>query len=283
METFLRKYFFTVNLAALFVAALLMARVVNRTLEPKLFGPSGSSTSKEPGRSRTSSSSLGLPGAGGMSGMNGLMPKTGREALKANIFCSDCPPIDADFVSIKQPKENEKGSGPNDPQRSQLRLLLVSTVTSDGDPEWSFAAIKDLQTQQISLFRIGSVINADGVTLESIESAKVFIKNAGKLEYIDMKEPAAAPPPVNNAQGNTGIAGLSAADLAKGVRKLGDNKYEVDRELINKLLGNTAALATTARIVPSQKDGKADGFRVYGIRPGSLWGAIGVENGDTIR
>ena len=38
-------------------------------------------------------------------------------------------------------------------------------------------------------------------------------------------------------------------------------------------------IATQARIVPSFKNGVANGFKLFSIQPGSLYSAIGVENG----
>ena len=35
--------------------------------------------------------------------------------------------------------------------------------------------------------------------------------------------------------------------------------------------------------MPSIKDGKANGFKLYAIRPNSLFAKIGLQNGDTIQ
>jgi type II secretory pathway component PulC len=40
---------------------------------------------------------------------------------------------------------------------------------------------------------------------------------------------------------------------------------------------------TAARFVPSIKDGKPNGFKLYAIRPQSIFGRIGLQNGDTIK
>jgi general secretion pathway protein C len=37
-----------------------------------------------------------------------------------------------------------------------------------------------------------------------------------------------------------------------------------------------------ARIVPSFKNGEANGFKLFAIRPGSLYSKIGIQNGDII-
>ena len=42
------------------------------------------------------------------------------------------------------------------------------------------------------------------------------------------------------------------------------------------------AVSRGARIVPSIKNGKANGFKLYAIRPSSVYSKIGLMNGDTI-
>jgi hypothetical protein len=54
------------------------------------------------------------------------------------------------------------------------------------------------------------------------------------------------------------------------------------RAEIDALLENPGQLAKQARIIPVIKDGKANGFKVFGIRAGSLFSSIGIQNGDTI-
>lgn len=41
-------------------------------------------------------------------------------------------------------------------------------------------------------------------------------------------------------------------------------------------------VARAARIVPSVRDGKPHGFKLYAIRPGSIYVVLGLRNGDTI-
>ncbi len=72
------------------------------------------------------------------------------------------------------------------------------------------------------------------------------------------------------------------AEIAKGISKVGEGKYEIRRSALNKVLGNTTLLARSARIVPSVKNGKPNGFKLYAIRPGSLYSLLGMFNGDTI-
>ena len=68
-----------------------------------------------------------------------------------------------------------------------------------------------------------------------------------------------------------------------GVRKVADNKYDVKKSVLDGTLSNLNAVATQARIVPSFKNGVANGFKVFSIQPNSFYSAIGVENGDVVQ
>jgi len=108
----------------------------------------------------------------------------------------------------------------------------------------------------------------------------VYLRNGGNVEYLEME--GAAPPKVAEATPPTPGLDPEAGDIDKGVRCTGNN-CTVDKALVEKMLSNTAMLATAARFVPSIKDGKANGFKLYAIRPNSIFGKIGLQNGDTIK
>jgi general secretion pathway protein C len=68
----------------------------------------------------------------------------------------------------------------------------------------------------------------------------------------------------------------------EGVRKIADNRFEIDGSVLDQTLGDLNKIATQARIVPSFENGVANGFKLFSIQPGSLYSAIGIENGDVI-
>src|SRR5690606_3564713 len=67
------------------------------------------------------------------------------------------------------------------------------------------------------------------------------------------------------------------------IRKVAENTYEISREDVESQLSNLSALATQARVIPNFKDGKANGFKIFSIRPGSIYQKLGLKNGDVIR
>ena len=58
-------------------------------------------------------------------------------------------------------------------------------------------------------------------------------------------------------------------EAGDGIRQLSDTQYVVARSELNNALTNLPDLATKARIVPSFKNGVADGFKFFSIVPDS--------------
>jgi type II secretory pathway component PulC len=59
-------------------------------------------------------------------------------------------------------------------------------------------------------------------------------------------------------------------------------RYQIKRAALNRILGNTTMLARSARLVPAVRNGKGIGFKIYAIRPGSIYDQMGIKNGDTV-
>jgi hypothetical protein len=74
---------------------------------------------------------------------------------------------------------------------------------------------------------------------------------------------------------------LASAGRKLGVRCRGD-RCTVPRHTVNATLDDMVGLASQARIVPAMRDGKPIGFKLYGIRPESIYSQLGLLNGDTI-
>jgi hypothetical protein len=67
-----------------------------------------------------------------------------------------------------------------------------------------------------------------------------------------------------------------------GIDKTGEREWTIDRAAAAAWLAKPACLGRQARIVPGIRDGKPEGFKLYAIRRGSLWHALGIKNGDTL-
>jgi membrane-associated protease RseP (regulator of RpoE activity) len=72
------------------------------------------------------------------------------------------------------------------------------------------------------------------------------------------------------------------AMLDKGIKKIDATHYEITAATLDAILANPMAVAKGARIVPVVTAGKPNGFRLYAIRPSSIYAKVGFMNGDSI-
>jgi general secretion pathway protein C len=276
----LKRYYWGLNLLVIGVSAYFAARASLHVVEAKFLLGEGQQKASHARRA----SALPPPKV--------AHSKETRAILERNMFCSDCPPF--------FPRDKGPDGDPTKGQeiKSNLPLALVATLVST-DPAWSFAVIKDTQGREttdekgkqvkvfpFAMYARGNRVSHHDATLDRVEERRVYLKVADHVEYLDLqgvqgqeKTLASARPPM------PGPGGLPASgDLQKGVRKVSESQYEIDRNLLEKVLGDTNAIARSARVVPSvsPKDGKPNGFKLYAIRPDSVYSTIGLQNGDTV-
>jgi len=263
VETLLRKYLWAIDGLVVALCAIFLARATATVVERKMLsaGPAPKAIMRGPIASATPS----------------IYTKQIEEILNRNIFCSTCPPI------LQKAVTGDSGPPPPPPlQRTSLNLKLLAIMYAPppANPKWSVAIIRDNDAKSAGPHNVGSTIR--DATIEDIEEDKVYLDfGAGRHEYLDLldrPQPAGAPAPVAS---NTPADPL-AAELDKGIKKLGENNYEVQRGTVDALLGNMGALAKGARIVPETKDGKPAGFRLFSIRPDGPFAKIGLLNGDVV-
>jgi general secretion pathway protein C len=147
------------------------------------------------------------------------------------------------------------------------------------------AVIRDLSTKEKdpAMYNRGAKVAATSATVEKVVNKRVYLRNGGRLEYLEMEgAPPPSTPTVAAVTPPPAAADPALGDISSGVKCSGTN-CTVEKQLVEKLLSNTTALATAARFVPSIKDGKPNGFKLYAIRPNSIFGVIGLQNGDTVK
>lgn len=73
------------------------------------------------------------------------------------------------------------------------------------------------------------------------------------------------------------------APLGEGIRAVGEHAYEIPSSEREAALARMNELALQARVVPSFRDGRAQGFKIFAIQPGSLYEKLGLQSGDVVR
>jgi len=157
--------------------------------------------------------------------------------------------------------------------RTPLGLRLLGTLRS-ADPTWSIASLLDLDRHKSWTVMIGDQVG-DAWVLEILRD-RVIISRNGRREIIDL-----AP-----GDGSLGPAPDRMTDTAagkSGIRPLDESHYEVPRSELEAALSHLDQLANDVHIVPAYRDGQPGGFKVFAIRPGSLFARIGIVDGDVVR
>ena len=70
--------------------------------------------------------------------------------------------------------------------------------------------------------------------------------------------------------------------LLDTIVKVDDFNYTIPRKTVDQFTANVASFMRGARIVPSMKNGKPQGIKLYAIRPTSPYSRLGFTNGDTV-
>lgn len=294
LESFIRRRFFVVHMVLLSVAALLTARTVSFVAGHVVAEKVKAAASAQPTHPR------GPASRGGVS-------RDFEAASNANIFEGKRE------VVVEGPAVVETAAPPpgadtcEGAPKSSLRLRLVGTVVFS-EPESSMASIVDEGQggAAAGLYSINECVSVvtdpddpnaslaakpppcsrvgDGAVLRRIEPERVCLWNETdhRMEYLAIDEPPEKGGVVARAPPKQEVAKPEEGEVGKDIRKVGENSYEVGQSEVDNALNNLAQLSTQARIVPAFEGGKTVGFKLFSIRPGSLYSKIGLQNGDVI-
>ena len=108
--------------------------------------------------------------------------------------------------------------------------------------------------------------------LDTLETEGLQIKAAGKFFKIINMEVSG--PAREASQDRHQFGGISQID---------EDTWEISQQAQKNILNGFHRLAKQARIVPSFKNGKTNGFKLFAILPGSLYTKLGIKNGDIIQ
>ena len=278
LDLFFRKYAWIANLVLLFAAAWLLARTVNVVV--------GSAVQPRPSLDLASTAAPAPPPA----------PPVRLDVDRLHRLIGIEPPKPEEVAAATAaPARPQTCADPEArPTKSDLRIQLVAAVLAEVSRN-SLVTLLDPSSRESKVVGVGEEFGGArllGVTRLSDprdatgNAFKVVavVCNGGTKEYVD-NEPGQASPEALNV-GVAPVPGRPAAAAGavnvEGVRKVTENRYDLDKSVIDTALNNLNTLATQARLVPSFKNGVANGFKLFQIQPGSLYSAIGIENGDVI-
>jgi len=204
------------------------------------------------------------------------------------------------------------------PVPSDVRFLLVGTQVAE-PAEYSLAILKDLDggpTDDAIYRRVGASFLNEDATIVAIDRKRVFFQRHSerdRIEYIDIDttaadvagrarkaeaakvEPEKAKARTDNAAEKqaatpevrpTKVASVGAVDPS-AIELLEPDTYGIPRDMaeqvrLNPKIMQDPKFGQPPQIQPVYKGGAVNGFRVLGVDPNSVYGKLGIENGDII-
>ena len=151
-------------------------------------------------------------------------------------------------------------------------LTLLGTVV--GSFRESFALIMKNSSKEERVFRMGEKIFESGPLL-SVKADSIDIDLNGKRTPLYMPN-VAQPQAAGTATTPSGTMPGTA------VAQTGAGSFVIDQKALNATLDNIGQAMTDARLLPSMKDGKVEGFRVSEVKPAGVFGMVGIRNGDVL-
>src|SRR5450755_1217712 len=259
MQDLIKRYFWVLGAIVVMACVVFAAKATNHFVEAKYLHDSAT-----PPRPTAMAPNPSTP-------VKATHSKDGALLTSRDMFCSDCTPA----------VETTTNVDPSLIQTTSLPLNLVATSVSLDDDE-SYATIVTTENQRQGSFSIGDKIPGASGKLLEIHYKYIDFENNNHTERLVLLG-AAAPVVAAVTPPSDGSGDEMQAAVDAGVKKIDDNHYEIDKALVDKVLANPMGVAKGARVVPAVKDGKPDGFKLYAIRPSSVYAKLGLQNGDTLQ
>lgn len=199
--------------------------------------------------------------------------------------------------------ERKEGELPPDDEMKDCTLPgdVVGVIFAN-NPKWSMVVYVNKKDKESNVFSVGDNPAIDeGYTLVAVRDRKidlihgeennessppsiVLINSENQYELCPLgnepkKAKAAPKPAAKTAEADSG----NKDDIGSSVQKIDDFNYAVEKDEIDRVMNNLSKVASQARLVPNFKDGKSNGFKIFSIRPGSIFGKLGLKNGDIIQ
>lgn len=210
--------------------------------------------------------------------------RIGAEILGRNVFCPECKPDDL-VATPDGPVASGELPAFDGAQRSALPLELAATMEAS-DPSASLATIRNVEAGRVGIFAVGDELSA-GVQLVAVAGGRIDILNAGRPEYISTgPAPKVAPPPKTTgkppARSTPDEPPKNQIPGAEDAIKCDAGGCQVDRSFVESLIAKPQLLVGQGMARPAKTAGGEDGFRLAGVKKGSLPDLLGLKSGDII-
>lgn len=249
------KVFF-IKLAFTVLVSYLLASAVNSTLLPKMTQAFS-----------TASNVKVIDGGSEMVSIKNLVNyhDVKKAVIDRNVFNQ------SGEVPKEESEDSNKGKGVFDIdgpcEKTNLKIKLVGMIAMEGG-RGSIATIKE-ENFDSDIYGEGDfIVGADNAQIVRIQRNSVIINNAGRKECLDLK---------------LGDEKLQASISGGG--SMGGEETVVDLEssyILSELGEGFGKIIQSARLVPNTVNNQVNGFKVFGIEPGTVLDKAGFKDNDVI-
>lgn len=273
----LRKYFWVAVAAPLAIAAYFQAAGATALFGTAL-GPTTSRLASQPPAFRPAPKPP--------------VKKNGQAILARNPFDSVTGPL------VEKPGDDASAAPAalTDPLNApSCDGVKVHGTTQANNPRWSFAIVQGPGEAHGTLRRIGDEVADKKIVYIGFNPQKyspaVWLSSGTDLcqsllfnKRAMSPGPSAASPPHGRRRRVVRRHGPPSLpnSIAKKIQRLGPTEFNVDRRAVDTILSEHTRLLHGVRVMPSEKNGKVLGVRVFNVHPGTLLGKLGFRNGDRI-
>jgi len=277
MESLAKRYFWVINLVLVALLAFFSARVINNLIAEKVVAlkttvKAQKAERRSLGLSSTKATDDWAQRVIGRNLFNSDPPEDIEEPLGDDSTNEDEPEVDPNAI----PKPGEKC------EESKASIALLATMVAEPS-EWSVAVLESEGNDRLA--REG--VSIDDQTIVSIQRKRIVLTGKSGFECVGLGEGKRSRKKSRSrstSKSRSKSSGSAKSEKVKeGVKKVGKNTYQIDREMLNEQLEDLSALSRQARVIPHYREGKPQGFKLVGVRPGSLYSHIGVRSGDVLK
>jgi general secretion pathway protein C len=159
---------------------------------------------------------------------------------------------------------------PEDLEKSRLPVTLLGTFAAS-DPVLSRATLQDREKNETLVVGIGDQIKGKALVTR-IERRRVVLTENGAPRELTLDEETVGTPAI--------VRAAAPVRPQRTVRRRSD--VSLSRDQIRDTIRDPSDLLSQARVLPKFEDGEMVGLQVSGIKPGSLFEEIGMQEGDVI-
>jgi len=130
--------------------------------------------------------------------------------------------------------------------------------------------VRKTSSNEERVFKTGEKVFDLG-TLTEVQKESAKLASGGST--ITLRTPVVAADPNKQASPQPSALGVIPPSGGPGI---------IDQRALNAALDNIGQAMTDARLLPSLKDGKTEGFRVSEVKPKGVFAAVGLKNNDIL-